>query len=113
MMHTDNDLFEFHPVSYIEVQKVIMAFPSNKVPGYDKVPISLIKDCLEHILLTKSGIINHSFTHSIFPCAWKKGEVFPHLKDGDHEVPNNLSPNWKPEAPLDRNFQLASKQSHL
>ena len=113
MPHTNNDLFEFHPVSCVEVQKVIMAFPFNKTLGYDKVPVSVIKDCLEHILPTKSGIINHSFTHSIFPHAWKKGEVFRHLKDGDHEVPNNLSPKWKPEEPLDRNFQLASKQSHL
>ena len=31
--HTDNDLFEFHPVSgYKEVRKVIMALPPNKTP---------------------------------------------------------------------------------
>ena len=45
--HAENDVFEFHPVSWAEVWKVIMAFPSNKAPGYDKVPVSVIKYCLE------------------------------------------------------------------
>ena len=29
---------------------------------------------------------------SIFPRAWKKAEVVPHLKEGDHEVPDNHRP---------------------
>lgn len=66
-----------------------MALTSNKTPGYDKVSVSVIKDGLEHILPTITSIINHSFTFSIFPRTWKKGEMVPHLKDGDHEVPNN------------------------
>ena len=66
-----------------------MALPSNKAPGYDKLPVSVIKYCLECILPT---IINYSFTFSIFPRACKKGEVVPHLKDWDHEVPNNNRP---------------------
>ena len=45
--HAENDVFEFHPVSWAEVRKVIMALPSNKAPGYDKVPASVIKYCLE------------------------------------------------------------------
>ena len=33
--HTDNDLFEFHPVSDCkEVRKVIMALPPNKTPRH-------------------------------------------------------------------------------
>ena len=31
------------------------------------------------------------FACSKFPRAWKKSVIVPHLKDGDHEVPNN---NW-------------------
>ena len=45
--HAKNDVFEFHPVCWAEVRKVIMALPSNKAPGYDKVPVSVIKYCLE------------------------------------------------------------------
>lgn len=62
----EKDLFEFKPVSCVEVQKVIMAMPTNKAPGYDRVPISVVKDYLEHILPTLSGIINHSFSSSTF-----------------------------------------------
>ena len=29
-----------------DVQKVIMAMPSNKAPGYDRIPVFVIKDCL-------------------------------------------------------------------
>ena len=33
-----------------------------------------------------------SFTSSSFPRAWKKSVLVLHLKDGDHEMPNNNCP---------------------
>ena len=87
--HDNDDLFEFKPVSCDEVRKLLATMPSNKAPGYDKVPMSAIKDCLEHILPVITKLINNSFNQSVFPKAWKKGEVVPLLKEGDHEVPNN------------------------
>ena len=33
-----------------------------------------------------------SFASSAFPRAWKKSVVVLHLKDGDHEIPNNNRP---------------------
>ena len=71
---------------------MILDMPTNKAPGFDKVPISVVKDCLEHILPTLTDLINHSFSSSVFPRAWKKGEVVPHPKEGDHEVANNNRP---------------------
>ena len=68
-----------------DVRKVIMAMPSNKAPGYDRIPVFVIKDCLPYILPTLTALINSSFSNSVFPKAWKKSEVVPHLKDGDHE----------------------------
>ena len=56
------------------------------------LPLFVIKDCLSHILPTLTGLVNLSFASSIFPRAWKRSEVVPHLKDGDHEVPNNNRP---------------------
>ena len=64
----------------------------HKAPDFDKVPISLVKDCLEHILPTLTDLINHSFSSSVFPRAWKRGEVVSHRKEGDHEVANNNRP---------------------
>ena len=54
----------------------------------------MLKDCLEHILPTLTDLINHSFSCSVFPLAWKKGEVVPHSKEGDHEVASNNLPVW-------------------
>ena len=87
-----DELFEFKPVLCSDVHKVIMDMPNNKAPGYDKVSISTIKDCLSHILPHITSIINQSLETSTFPSAWKKAEVVPHLKDGDHEVPDNNRP---------------------
>ena len=84
--------FVFQPVTPDDVRKVILDMPTNKAPGFDKVPISVVKDCLEHILPMLTDPINHSFSSSVFPPAWKKGEVVPHRKEGDHEVANNNRP---------------------
>ena len=75
-----------------DVQKVILDKPANKAPGFDKVSISVVKECLDHILPTLTDLINHSFSSSVFPRAWKKDEVVPHQKEGDHEVANNNCP---------------------
>ena len=89
---SEDDLFHFHHVTTEDVTKVIMSMPSNKAPGYDKVPIRVIKDSLPNIVSTLTRLINLSFTSNTFPQAWKKAEVIPHPKEGDHELPNNNRP---------------------
>ena len=84
--------FVFQSVTPDDVRKVMLDMPANKAPGFDKVPISVVKDCLEHILSTLTDLINHSFSSSVFLRAWKKGQVVPHPKEGDHEVANNDRP---------------------
>ena len=74
------------------MRKVILDMPANNAPGFDKVPISVVEDCLEHILPTPTDLMNHSFSSFVFPRAWRKGEVVPHPKEGDHEVANNNRP---------------------
>ena len=86
------DLFDFKPVSCSEVCEVLTVMPSNKAPGYDRIPPFVIKDCLSIILSTLTRLINSSFARSEFPWAWKKSVILPFLKDGDHEVPNNNQP---------------------
>ena len=75
--------FELQPV-----RKEIMATPPNKAPGFDKVLMSVVKDCRQHI----TNIINSSFANSVFPRVWKRGKVVHYLKNGDHEVPNKNRP---------------------
>lgn len=52
----------------------------------------VIKDCLSYIFPALTALLNSSFSNSVFPKAWKKSEVMPHLKDGDHETPSNNRP---------------------
>ena len=69
-----------------------MAAPPNKALGFDKVLMSVVKDCPQHILPNVINIINSSFANFSFSRAWKRGKVVHYLKDGDHEVPNNNRP---------------------
>ena len=49
--HTSEfEKFHFQAVSEGEIHRLDMSFQSNKAPGYDKVPISVIKDALPCIL---------------------------------------------------------------
>jgi hypothetical protein len=43
-------LFNFQSVTCTEVQRIIMAMPSNKSPGPDKIGMRVFKDCLPIIL---------------------------------------------------------------
>ena len=49
MEFPDEDLFYFKPVSSTNVHDIITKMPNNKAPGYDKVPVRVLKDCLPHI----------------------------------------------------------------
>ncbi len=88
----ESDQFRLYPVSCYEIQKIVMSFSSNKAPGSDKVSMSVIKDALPCILPILTQIVNCSLLTTVFPTAWKKAEVIPLVKEGDHEIPNNNRP---------------------
>ena len=48
---------------------------TNKAPGIDKVPSSIIKDSLSAILPSITSIINATFQLSTFPSCWKIAKV--------------------------------------
>ena len=64
---TSEELFEFKAVTSDDVRKVIMAMSSNKAPGYDRIPLFVIKDCLPYVLPTLTTVVNLSFANSAFP----------------------------------------------
>ena len=75
-----SDQFHFHPVSCSGVQQIIMSFSSNKVPGLDKVPMSIIKDALPCILPALTDIINCSLLTSEYPNIMEDGRSCSPLK---------------------------------
>ena len=89
----DDDVkFAFKRVSPQNTKEIIMTMPSNKLPGYDKICMRVIKTCLPHILSVITEIINTLLIGGQFPHDWKLAEVVPHLKEGDHEVARNNLP---------------------
>ena len=55
--HPPDELFNFRPLTRLEVKSVILSVPSNKSSGPDEVGIRVIKDCLTEILDPLTGII--------------------------------------------------------
>ena len=89
--YPSDQLFNFQSVTCTEVQRIIMAIPSNKSPGPDKIGMRVFKDCLRIILGPPTHMINCSLMTSTFPVLWKISEVIPLLK-GDHEIASNNRP---------------------
>ena len=54
-------LFDFKPASCSDVREVLTVMLSNKAPGYDRIPLFVIKDCLPYILPTLTRVMNSSF----------------------------------------------------
>lgn len=86
------DQFKFRAVTCHEVRRVVLSLPLNKSAGPDKINPRIIRDCLPVILGPLTEIINCSFRTSTFPLAWKKAEIIPVYKEGDHEVASNNRP---------------------
>ena len=75
-----------------QIQEIVLAMPTNKAPGIDKISMRVVKDSLPVILPSLTSIINTSFVKGTFPLLWKMAEVTPIPKDGHHEQANNNRP---------------------
>ena len=90
--HLLPEQFMLNAIERKEIGCIVTPIPSNKVPGIDKIPIRVIKDCLTPILPAITSIVNASFATCTFPSEWKTAEVTPIPKNGDHEQANNNRP---------------------
>ena len=88
----ESDKFHFQAVSENEIKRIFMFFQSNKVPGYDKVPMAVIKDPLPCILPALTDIGHCLLLSSVFPASWKISKVIPLKKERDHELANSNCP---------------------
>ena len=90
--HPASEQFSFTPVTCHQVEVIIKNMAPNKAPRVDKIPIWVIKDCLQVISCPLTSIINTSHFTACFPNVWKIAELKPIPKDGDHEITNNNGP---------------------
>ena len=83
-------IFRFHSVSSNQIREIVMAFPSDKVPGYYKLPMSITKDTLPcNFPIVVDNVYRRLLT-SVFPTDRKISEIIPLPKEGDHDVANNM-----------------------
>ena len=87
-----SEQFSFTPVKSHQVEAIIKNMAPNKAPGIDKIPVRIIRDCLQAISYPLTSIINTSLLTACFPNVWKIAEVKPIHKEGDHEIANNNRP---------------------
>ena len=78
-----SEQFEFQPVSENDVANIILNLPSNKAPGFDKVPARILKDSLPATLQIITSLMNNSFKSNTFTSVWKVAEVTCVHNDGD------------------------------
>ncbi len=83
----DQSVF-LRPTSIFELKEICGSFSSRKAPGYDDIPMHLIKNSFEFIIVPLMNIINLSF----FPEKLKIANIIPILKADDLELYKNYRP---------------------
>ena len=76
---SDPSLDHLLPTTCEELKKTIMK-SNSKSCGLDPIPTSLLKKCLDSLLLIHVRMVNLSFTSSTFPNVLKLAMVIPLLK---------------------------------
>ena len=84
--------FNFSNISNKDVYKKLRSINPKKAAGYDMVPAKLVKLAALPISKHLTPIINHAFSHSIFPKPLKYADVSPVFKKADNLDKTNFRP---------------------
>ncbi len=87
----DQSVF-LRPTSIFELKEICGSFSSRKAPGYDNIPMHLIKNSFEFIIVPLMNIINLSFEMGVFPEKLKIAKIIPIFKADDLELYKNYRP---------------------
>ena len=75
-----------------EISDLIQTLSSNKSPGPNSIPTSILEKIKNEISIPLSAIINNSFENRTFPNLLKSAQVIPVLKYGYRLSCNNYRP---------------------
>ena len=67
------------PATQDEVKKIIMS-SSNGTCNLDPIPTTLLKSCIDSLVVPMTNIVNKSLKEGVFPSAFKTAHVIPLLK---------------------------------
>ena len=88
--HVDNSMY-MPEITECEVITDICSL-TNSSPGWDNVPVKLLKPYIEEYIKPLTYIINKSFETGVFPDSLKLAKVIPIYKSGDKTLLFNYRP---------------------
>ena len=77
------------PLTFDELEKVIISFKNKKSPGTDNINIELFKYAPQEIKYRFLNILNICWTTLQIPKSWKEAHICPIFKKGDRNDCNN------------------------
>lgn len=80
------------PVTVTELKTTCLSFKNGKAPGYDHIPMFVIKRSLDWISESLTHLINTSLETGIFPDKLKLAKIIPIFKTGDADTFTNYRP---------------------
>ena len=81
-----------HPITEIEISKIVEKLPNNTNMGHDGIGNILVKKLSYTIRYPLCIIFNKSFIESIYPDQFKLAKVIPLLKIGEKDDVDNYRP---------------------
>ena len=108
-MKPSGELFNVPPLTSYFVKKQINLMSSTKATGLDKVPVRLLKLCVNEIADSLTSIINLSFETATFPDIWKIARVTPIYKSGG----KSLQLNYRPISVLPVISKICERHVHV
>ena len=78
--------------SQSEIIEIATGFDSNKAPGYDNIPMAVVRHSMGIISRPLTHIINLCISHGMVPEEMKIARVIPLFKSGDQEAFTNYRP---------------------
>ena len=93
LLHVDNipNSIVIPDISQEAVISVIKSL-KNSAPGYDDIPTSVMKKCINDYIAPLTYLVNMSIKQGIFPDELKIAKVFPIFKSNDEQYIANYRP---------------------
>ena len=90
--NTNQNSIFLSPVTYIEVEEIILNLDPSKSVGPHSIPIYLLKILGPHISEALAKLVNQSLLEGIFPSKLKLAKVISLYKKDDPEIASNYRP---------------------
>ena len=88
--------FSFSPTNSTCVKQLLLDINIRKSPEHDNITPRLLKLLAECVAEPLCAIFNAAIDHSMYPAAWKKGQITPIPKGSDSEIDKTLFRFYQP-----------------